>query len=488
VLGLSVAALLMRLSPQPQELRSRLRVLSLLVGLQVLLLPAAGVLSALSMDGARDVRLFGSVLATLAFVGLGGFVVFGIAAPRMQLRLPRIVQDLLVGAVGTLAVFGTASRAGVNLSGIVTTGAVLTAVVGLALQDMLGNVLGGLSLQLDSTIRVGDWIRIAEVTGRVTEIRWRSTSIETRNWETVILPNSVLTRAQVTVLGRRSGQPQLLRRWINFNVDFRVVPTQVIEVVIAALRSNPIDGVAASPAPDCILMDLGESTARYAVRYHLSDLSADDPTDSVVRTRVYFALSRAGIPLAMPAHAVFLTEDSAERKHHKRSADLERRVAVIARIALFHEIDENERLEIANSLHRAPFARGEILTREGADAHHLYVIYEGQVSVRVREAGTDREVAKLGEGEFFGEMSLLTGEKRAATVVALTDVECYRLDAEAFKHLLERRPETAEKVAAELAERRVALLATRERIGDRKSLVDENQRDLLKKIRSFFQI
>ena len=228
VLGLLVAALLMRLASQPQDLRLRLRVVSLLVGFHVLLLPATGVLRALSMDAARDTRLLGSVVGTLAFVALGGFVVFGIAAPRMQLRLPRILQDLLVGAVGTLAVFATASRAGVNLAGIVTTGAVLTAVIGLALQDMLGNLLGGLSLQLDSTIRVGDWIRVAEVTGRVTEIRWRSTSIETRNWETVILPNSVLTRAQVTVLGRRSGEQQLLRRWIGFNVDFRVVPTQVI--------------------------------------------------------------------------------------------------------------------------------------------------------------------------------------------------------------------------------------------------------------------
>ncbi|HMI93477.1 MAG TPA: mechanosensitive ion channel family protein, partial [Polyangiales bacterium] len=385
-----------------------------------------------------------------------------------------------------IALFGAASRAGVNLSGIVATGAVLTAVIGLALQDTLGNLVGGLSLQLDSTVRVGDWIKVQDVNGRVAEIRWRSTSIETRNWETVVIPNSVLTRSQVTVVGRRAGQPARWRRLVPFQVDYRFAPTLVIETVLKALNVHTIENVAESPAPSCVLMEFGESSARYIVRYFLLDFAADDPTDSVVRTRIYYALTRAGIPLAIPAHTSFVTEDSVERRERKRDLDIGRRLAALQRIPLFAGLSEEERLELAHALHHAPFAPNEVLTREGAEAHHLYVIDAGRVSVRVGPLGHEHEVAQLKDGEFFGEMSLLTGEKRAATVVALTDTQCYRLDAGAFRTVLARRPDLAEKVASELAERRNELLAMREALGARPSKDSVDKNDLLKQIKTFF--
>ena len=117
----------------------------------------------------------------------------------------------------------------------------LTAVIGLSLQDTLGNILSGLALQTDDTIHVGDWVKVGEVTGRVVDIRWRYTAVETRNWETAIIPNSFLVKNQVLVLGRRTGQPTQLRRWVWFNVDFRFPPTEVIRAVddaSARRRSN----------------------------------------------------------------------------------------------------------------------------------------------------------------------------------------------------------------------------------------------------------
>src|SRR5690606_10443581 len=111
------------------------------------------------------------------------------------------------------------------------TSAVLTAVIGLSLQDTLGNLLGGLALQLDSSIQVGDWVKLGDVSGRVSEIRWRYTAIETRNWETVVVPNSIVMRSQVTVLGRRRGSPLQWRRWVHFQVDFRTPPNDVIHII-----------------------------------------------------------------------------------------------------------------------------------------------------------------------------------------------------------------------------------------------------------------
>jgi hypothetical protein len=251
---------------------------------------------------------------------------------------------------------------------------------------------------------------------------------------------------------------------------------------------HPIDNVAANPPIECILVEMGDSSARYAVRFWLLDPGRDDSTDSVMRTRVYFALTRAGIPLAIPAHAVFVTEDSKERRRDKEETERARRLQALSEMELLRELSPEERAELTDWLQRAPFAKGEVLTREGAEAHHLYLITKGRVSVRTRQGTQDREIAQLGPGQWFGEMSLLTGEPRSATIVALSEVECYRLPADAFRRLLERRSDLATRLATQLAERRVALLSSREQLADHKTLVANAEQDLLGKIKAFFRL
>jgi CRP-like cAMP-binding protein len=296
-------------------------------------------------------------------------------------------------------------------------------------------------------------------------------------------------KGQVTVLGRRGGQPQLLRRWIYFHVDFRFHPTDVIRIVTEAVTAAPIEGVAASPEPSCIVMEFTESLARYALRYWLTDLAADDPTDSNVRTRVFFALNRASIPMAMPALHVFATEESHQREVEKSAAELEQRRKALTGVDFFDRLPEADVAELARGLRPAPFASGEVMTRQGAEAHWLYIIVSGEARVSVAVAGgLEQEVRRVGPGSFFGEMSLMTGEPRQATVVALTDVTCYRLDREAFREILKRRPEQAEYVAGILARRRVELIAVREDLDHeaqrRRMTMEETH--LLERIRHFF--
>lgn len=469
----------------------RLKGLSFYLGLHVLLVPIAGILAWLDSAVHIDVRLPAQMLGAVAGVLMVGAILFGAVFPRLRTEIPRILQDVLGAIASIAAVIGIASRHGFDVTSLVATSAVLTAVIGFALQDTLGNVAGGLSLQLEGNVEVGDWVKIGEITGRVTEIGWRSINVETRNWETAVIPNSVVTRSTVLVLGRRTGMPQLWRRWVYFNVDFRFQPSDVIEVVNEALRSATIEQVATEPRANCVLMELHESYGRYAVRYWLNDLAVDDPTDSAVRTCVYFALKRADIPLSMPAQALFVTEDSADRRQAKVTQDFSRRMSALAQVELFAKLTEEDRTQLALSMRYAPFTSGEIVTRQGARANWLYLIVDGKVSVRVStEGGLEKEVSQLGAGSFFGEMSLLTGEPRAATVVALTDVDCFRLDKDAFQALLLRRPELAEHVADELARRRRELVAAREGLEQQEPLHDlaNDRRDLLGKIRSFFGI
>ena len=241
--------------------------------------------------------------------------------------------------------------------------------------------------------------------------------------------------------------------------------------------------------PNCVLMDFKESYGSYAVRYWLTDLAVDDLTNSIVRTRIYFALHRAGIPLSIPAHSIFVTEDDASRRDRKSAEEIEKRVRALSVVELFDPLTEEERSALAGRLRAAPFVRGEAMTLQGAEAHWLYLITKGEAEVRVSTDGNISEfLATLGTGEFFGDMGMMTGEPRTATVIALSDVECYRLDKEAFHDILQSRPEIAENISEILARRRVELEVAREDLNEEARLMRmrHHQGDLLHRIKDFF--
>lgn len=427
--------------------------------------------------------------AGVAFVNVASVLVFTVILEALRLKPAHIMRELLRALSYVVVGVFVLSVIKVDVTGIVATSAVLTAVIGLSFQETLVNVMGGMALQTEGAIRVGDWIRVDSQEGLVTDIRWRHTSIETRNWDTVIVPNSVLMKSQVTVLGRRSGQPRQHRQWVYFNVDFRYSPATVIDTVESALRGELIPNIATEPPPNCVLMDFKESYCSYAVRYWLTDLAVDDPTNSIVRTRIYFALRRAGIPLSIPAHSLFVTEDDTSRRERKSVEEIEKRVKTLRRVELFDGLTDEERQSLAARLRVAPFVRGEVLTRQGAEAHWLYVITKGEAEVRVSTGDNLSEhLANLGPGDFFGERGMMTGEPRSATVTAVSDVECYRLDKEAFHDILQRRPEIAENISVILARRRVELEAALEDLDEeaRQMRARHHQGDLLRRIRDFF--
>ena len=488
-----IIALLILFVVKPAE-RMRLRTSLLLFAVSLIgLLVAATLLSfgaAPTSSAYRWVSWSWQIFFAFSVVNVAGVFVFEVFLESVRLKPPRIMRDLLLALSYVVAAITILSKY-TDLTGIIATSAVLTAIIGLSFQDTLGNMMGGMALQMERAIGVGDWIRIDNQEGMVKEIRWRHTSIETRNWDTIVIPNSALMKSHVTVLGRRSGQPRQRRQWVYFNVDFRYSPTEVIDIVETALRAEPIANLAAEPAPNCVLMDFKESFCSYAVRYWLTDLAVDDPTNSVVRTRIYFALRRANIPLSIPAHSLFLTEEDASRAERKHAEDIAERGAALKNVELFKALTDEERRALAGRLRIAPFVRGEAMTRQNAEAHWLYLITKGDAEVRVSVDGNlSEKIATLHAGDFFGEMGMMTGAQRSATVIALSEVECYRIDKEAFHDILRSRPQIAEDISEVLARRRAELDAAREDLNEeaKRSRMREHQGDLLQRIRNFFAL
>ena len=490
---LLTAFLVNRFAPRKRLHIRRLVVLGLLYLLGI---AVTTVLSALGQNGVGETtRVIAELLGELSVINVGAVVLFDLVLLRIGIDPAVIVTDLVIGAGYLVAFISTLNRSGVDLSKIAATSAVVTGVLAIGMQATLGNIIGGVALQLDDSIHEGDWIQLENgKQGRVREIRWRHTVVETRDFDTIILPNATLLSASITILGKRDGKNAPHRMWVHFNVDFRYSPAEVVSAVEAALRAAPIEGVAQDPAASCICYDFAraenDSVARYAVRYFLTDLARDDPTSSLVRTRIFTALKRAGFPLAVPATQVFVEEDDVERRERKKQRELEKRLAALEGVEILKPLTKAELTLIAEGLRYAPFAAGETITRQGAVAHWLYIVTSGTAEVRVKGEGVERVVAKVEAPGFVGEMGLMTGEPRLATVVAQTPVECYRLDKEGFQKIMAERPEIAGEISAVLAQRKVELQIAREGCDaeGRERRIADARTEMLTTIRRFFAL
>ncbi len=455
-----------------------------------------GLLSAVAMDalgwrmpatGVRELSLFGAGVALIRFSGL---LLFRVVLPALKLETPRILEDITV-IVGYSAWLMVRLRfAGLDLSELVATSAVITAIVAFAMQDTLGNILGGLAIHLDHSVEIGDWIAADGVSGRVIDIRWRYTKIATRNGEKIVMPNSHLMKNKFSVVGVISDKHSTWRRWVWFNVGFEHPPGKVLDVVERVVSDAEIPNVAQDPPPSCVLMEFGSGYSRYALRYWLTDPEFDDPTDSQVRLHVVNALERAGMSMAIPAEERRIVKENEAHEKSQTAREMMRRMTALDHVALFSKLTGEEKRNLALWLTHAPFARRDVITRQGAMADWLYILVEGEAEVWLEQEGDRRLLSTLPAGSVFGEMGLMTGEPRTATVIAKSDVDCYRLGKEGLDVLMHSRPSIAEEISHVLAEREVELEKLRLNMDDSAQVRRhaEHHGTMLGKIRNFFKL
>jgi small-conductance mechanosensitive channel/CRP-like cAMP-binding protein len=469
----------------PMNHKPRVRFQLLCFGLYLLSLPLRAVLVNYGMEepDAKLTVLPATVLFAVGVISVTATVLFDLVG-RSSLHKLRIVRTVLSATAAIVVTLVLLHRTGVNLSSIIATSAVLTGVIGFALQETLGNVIGGIAMQLESTVSIGDWVTIGDVTGQVVEIRWRSMSVVTRNDDMVIIPNGLIAKGLILNLSRPVAWH---RQWVQFDVHYRHPPNEVQKVVLEALK-----GIAnvkqADPPPDCILFRMEQDHAHYAVRYRLLDLRHDDGTDSEVRKRIWYALRRKGIEIPYPARNIFVTELSREREESKWQKEHEKRLKTLKKVAILAPLDDDGLDHIADRCRVEVFGQGETILRQGAPGDSLYVIRKGLVSVRLSAGGGEHEVATLLEGQLFGEMSLMTGAARTATCVAKTDCECYVIDRALFQEVLASRASLVSEISEILTKREEELKDELGRLGAQAAGGQVERHDLINRIKSFFGI
>lgn len=417
----------------------------------------------------------------LVIIRLSGLTLYRIILPALRLTPPRIVEDLVMVLAYIAWGFLCLHSAGLNLSGLVATSAVLTGIIAFSMQETLGNILGGVTLQLDNSIGIGDWIKIEDIRGRVTEVQWRHTTVLTNNGEQVVIPNSVLMKSKVEVIS--SDESPLWRRWVHFSLHNDVPPQRVISAIEKAISQADIPHLADSPAPQCIVTDYRDGSVFYAVRYWLESPAFDDATDSNVRVHIFVALQREGYDLAKPCLDVDVATESAEKNAQEQEKEIQRRLAALDKINLLAQLTGDEMHTVAQSLRNTPFTKGDVITHQGATAHWLYILTSGEADVWYETPNHERRhLAVLKAGDVFGEMGLMTGEPRRATVTARTDVECYRLDKKSFETILIERPELTKGFAHILSERNTQIAA----VEQFSQPVETREASILANIRNFF--
>ena len=436
-------------------------------------------------------REFALLVVAVGVVRIGVIFLFEGLFP--QSAVPRMMADVLMVVALIVYTIYRMNEIGVNLASLITTSAVLTGVIAFSMQEMLGNLWGGIALQADNTCRIGDWIRVDGVVGQITGIRWRCLSVATNDGETVMMPNAQLVKSRVTVLSRRGEQKVPWRRPVEFFVGYDTAPSRVIAVVEAALARVEITKVAASPPAICTCRSFDDNSIRYAVLYWLSDPAKDLATDSQIRAHVFATLSRHHMEMPLPRR-VLLTPDAVSAQHVATSArELTSRLDVLSRLKLFAELTEGERRALATELSDAPYVAGDVISREGDVSDSLFILAVGNVEI-VRDAANvldeRKHLADMAAPDHFGEMGLLTGQVRTATVIARDDVLCYRLEKRGLDAILQARPEIAEALAQVVAARLAANDATLQALDEvaRRKRASGSASELLKRIRLFFEL
>jgi small-conductance mechanosensitive channel/CRP-like cAMP-binding protein len=403
--------------------------------------------------------------------------------------VPRILAEVsMFVSLAVYAVFRM-DALGVNLTAITVSSTVVLGAIGFAAQATLNNLMGGISLQLDNTYRIGDWIEVDGLTGEVVSVRWRYTAIATITNVTIIIPNGELMKGKVTLLGRRGDERVGWRRPIEFGVGYEWTPGQVLAVVTAAIERLEVPLVAAKPQAHCVCAGFDPSAIKYVVYYWLTDIKAYLETDSHVRVHIYAALGRAGMEIPISRQDLYL-HSARTMAATMGASEQKSRVELLRSLELFTPLTDDETHALAAQLRPAPMAAGDVVTRQGEPSDSLYILARGEVAIfRDGEHRQGRKLlAKIGAPNFFGEMGLLTGQARTATIVAESEVLCYRLDKHGFEAILQARPELAEAMSRTVTARLAANDATLASLSAeaRAQATGTRASELVRRIRQFF--
>jgi small-conductance mechanosensitive channel/CRP-like cAMP-binding protein len=336
---------------------------------------------------------------------------------------------------------------GVQALSILTTTTVFAAVLGFALQETLGNIFSGMSLSMGHAFEPGDWIRSGLHVGRVKGIAWRATTIVTRANERLEIPNSVI--AKDVLFNYATGS---VRDEIAIGISSSVPPNHVREVVLTLLRDVP--QVLREPPPEVLTWDYLDFSIQYRIRYWIGDYGVQEYVRDRIASGLWYALRRHSIEIPFPTRIVHV-RDARQDQEEKADAALERELmADLRHVDFLRGLGDDELRLLVPTVAVRQFGAGEMLMRAGEPGDSMFIVRSGSAEVFATAAdGQTRHLANYSRGDFTGEMALMTGDPRSASVRAITDLEVIEMDREGFTRLFKEHPDAAAGIGSIIAAR-----------------------------------
>jgi branched-chain amino acid transport system substrate-binding protein len=363
--------------------------------------------------------------------------------------IPRIVRRFVSSTIYIITVLGIVAFVyDQRLTSLLATSGVIAMIIGLAIQINISNIFSGIAINIEHPFRVGDWVKIGTFEeGRVLDVTWRTTRIMTRMGCVLSIPNSTASESII----HNFDYPDSVY-WLRFIVHIHPShpPARVKKIIYDAVISTK--EVVKKPEPFVIFTGLSEWSADYLCYFAVEDYTWRLLHEEAVWTRIWIHLNRAGISPAIQRQEIHLFKGVQERGEESATSPL----TLLQEIDIFRPFSDGAKNYLSDKIRTHRLSANDTIFEEGAEGASLFIVVEGVVGVRVQskeEKGQSVEVARLGAGSFFGEMALLTGESRTATILSLTDTVLFEITKEDIAELMAKQPEVTELISEVLVRR-----------------------------------
>lgn len=439
----------------------------------------------------RVISLTISIFAWIA----GGWFASGLLQtffwPNLEKRLgyppPKLLKNIVTAVIIltiALSIFGFVLNA--PISGLIAGSSVLAAVIGLAVTRMIADVFSGVALSVERAYNLGDWLEIemrsrpgSAIVGKVVEINWRATRLLTKADEVVVIPNSDLARTKFINF---SAPERHYRAEVYVPLSHTVSVDRAKRILMAAILNTR--DVMREPLPEINLRKFEQRGVIYGLRFWVRDYDLDAQVTKEVQENVLRHLQVAGIDLSY--HRV--DQRLVMPKERERNQELPK-TELLQRIEIFAVMGEQPLARIAHAMQKKEFHAKEFIVTQGEEGSSLFVVEEGLVNILVKDAkGKNRWVAHIPAGGFFGEMALLTGEPRTASVQAAGEVICYEIDKDDLLPIFQENPGLLEQISGMMAARKAQLHKIKKATAEKAQEVQKETTSLLQKMQNFFGI
>lgn len=450
------------------------------------------VLVAPRLFAAREIGAASALLAAGVFVRLLDQYFWRWHFERKRgVPVPKFVREVTAGVVligVALLVLEFDYHVLSKVPGLLAGSGIIAVIIGLAMQDALSNIIAGFTLQLSRPFKAGDWLLIENQHVKVVEINWRSSRFVTNDEVQLDIPNQQIVKQ--TVVNYHGGGTRHAMR-LEIGVEYDAAPNKIKELLCEATVAA--SGVIAEPAPVVFLKNFGDSAITYEIRFWMDDHRLLNIVADSIRTNVWYSLRRQKIKIPYPIRTLQLERRAASSGPSGDNIQESTATSALLRDQpLFHGVTDEHLQFLISQSPIQQYGRGELIIREGESGSSMFVLICGSAKVSVLASTKATTIASLKGGECFGEMSLLTGEARTASVVAESDCEVFEITKSTFARIVEQDPQLLPRLSEMLARRQMETQGIMQsytlRVDSHAPSEDDYRVGFLMKFRSFFKL